>query len=50
MTYRVWLLKTYGNLGSAILVKAKDKEEARKEALRLGYSKSQIGRIEYLGK
>lgn len=50
MTYRVWLLRTYGNSGSAVLVRATNKNTAKEEALKLGYSGSQIDVIEYLGK
>ena len=50
MTYRVWLLRTYGNMGSAILVKARRESEARVKANQLGYCATRIANIECLGK
>jgi len=47
-TYRVWLAKTHGNYGSAILVNAKNPEDARKQATE--YTDKGIVQIEYLPK
>ena len=49
MTYRIWLLKTYGNSGSAILVTAKSEIEVKEKAIKLGYIESQISKVELLG-
>ncbi len=49
-TYRIWLMRTYGNMGSAILVKARSSKEAKTKAVELGYGENQISGIEYIGK
>ena len=47
-TYRVWLAKTYGAYGSAILINAKNPEDARRQAIE--YTDKEIVQIEYLPK
>ena len=50
MTYRIWLLRIYGNMGSAILVNAPNESEAKAQAKQVGYSDNQIDKVECLSR